>query len=69
MLIFKKMQDKENPYDTKSVEVTTVALTLDDIFEDFKGFLQASGFIINGDIVIEETPEQAQTVHKSHDES
>jgi len=53
MLKFTKIMDPSNQYDQTEVEFTTHNLTLPEILEDFKCFLLASGYIINGDIVVQ----------------
>ena len=48
---FIKLRDQDNKYDNYDVEICTDALSLPEVFEVFKSFLQASGYTIEGDIV------------------
>lgn len=45
--VFKKLRDKNNPYDHSDVTVTCDADTMDELLESFKSFLMASGFSID----------------------
>lgn len=51
--IFKKIKDLDNPYDKTTVTIESESATLPDLLQDFKDFLLASGFVIDGDLVIE----------------
>lgn len=55
MIKFIKIRDPDNRHDHTDVEVSTDHECLPEIFQEFKGFLQACGFTIAGDIeVVEE---------------
>lgn len=55
MIKFIKIRNPDNRFDQTDIEVSTDYECLPEIFQEFKGFLQACGFIIDGDIdVIEE---------------
>ena len=56
MIKFIKTKDPDNEYCRSNVEITIEDnnIDLDNILEEFGCFLQACGYVIKGDIVIEE---------------
>lgn len=53
MIRFQKIRDKDNRFDNTDVIIETQSLTVTDLLEDFKDFLNGCGYIINGTLVIE----------------
>lgn len=53
MIRFQKIKDKDNEFDNTDVLIETISITVTDLLEDFKHFLNACGYIINGTLVVE----------------
>jgi hypothetical protein len=51
--VFKKNRDLNNSFDTTTVTIESEATTVTEILSDFRDFLLACGFSINGDLVVE----------------
>ena len=47
MLVFKKVRDESNEFDSTAISFESHALTTSDILEDFKCFLMACGYPID----------------------
>ena len=47
MLIFKKIRDESNEFDSTAISFESHALTTSEILEDFKCFLMACGYPID----------------------
>jgi len=47
MLVFKKVRDESNEFDSTAISFESHALTTSEILEDFKCFLMACGFPID----------------------
>ena len=57
MYKFIKTRDPRNQFDQSDILLKTDAAMLSDILDDIKGFLQACGFIIDGDLeVVKDEP-------------
>ena len=54
MIKLTKFPDPNNDYDTSMISMETTAVSLPDVLEDIKYFLQGCGFVINGTIIVEE---------------
>lgn len=52
--VFKKIKDETNQYDVSDVTFEVDTVGLPELLEEFKNFLLASGFVIRGDLMIEE---------------
>jgi hypothetical protein len=47
MLVFKKVRDESNQFDSSAISFESHALTTSEILEDFKCFLMACGYPID----------------------
>ncbi len=47
MLVFKKVRDESNEFDSSAISFESHALTTSEILEDFKCFLMACGYPID----------------------
>ena len=59
MIIFRKVRDDDNQFDTTNITIESDAQTLPDVLEDFKGFLMACGYYVNpGDSIVIESEDE-----------
>ena len=68
MITFKKEREADNEYTNNYfVEIQTDSITLDELFEDFKRFLLACSYSVNGNIEVVEFAVILFAVNEFHD--
>ena len=62
MIIFKKIRDKENRFDTTDLIMRSNSSTITEILEDFADFLRGCGYSINGQLEVVNYEEDGKDV-------